>query len=455
MQNKTIIKVNTKQNSTNNIPKPVKKVNVVIKPNSSLSKKIIINSTSMKKATKNISNSNYLTNQNITKDNPQRILSMGKTPKNIKTKHFIINKDNPIFNTEKKILTRGKTSINKFPFEKKIVNQKYININNTPKNQDLINNGIVNKPIINSGINKIVKKPENKKEEKKIIYNRKILNNNISKTSKENLEEYGKKNNENNISSLTTFEKIVLLQNLLKEMTSIKERFEGNKDKMIEKLYLNCYDYFNFKVYMKEIFDYCISRKPEEHRDYQLVSNIHDYLDDDIYSCLYNFYFLIRNDNNLIFQIINLSDKFVYEELSDFIINFFYENIINSSFSQEKLLLIIYLLLEDLFSKKISNNEEIYKINIYLTYIKNSFLFYAFKALTRKIDVRNFLSSILNDIILKMESFRLPLSLDVDIVNRFLRNRSTNIHHSFIKFAKGDDVRAKIIKTKKKIKKKI
>ena len=453
MQKKTIIKVNTKQNSTNNIPKPVKKVNVVNKPNTSLPKKIIINTTSMKK-TKNISNNNYLTNPKITKDNPQRILSMGKTPKSIKTKNFIINKDKPIFNTEKKILTRGKTSINKFSFEKKMVGQKNININNTPKNQDLVNNRIVNKPIINSGINKIVKKPENKKEEKKIIYNRKILNNYISKTSKEKLEEYGKKNNENNISSLTTFEKIVLLQNLLKEMTSIKERFEGNKDKMIEKLYLNCYNYFNFKVNMKEIFDYCISRKPEEHRDYQLISNIHDYLDDDIYNCLYNFYFLIRNDNNLIFQIINLSDKFVYEELSDFIINFFYENIINSSFSQEKLLLIIYLLLEDLFSRKISNNEEIYKINIYLTYIKNSFLFYAFRALTRKIDVRNFLSSILNDIILKMESFRLPLSLDVNIVNRFLRNRSTNIHHSFIKFAKGDDVSAKIIKTKKKLKKK-
>ena len=454
MQNENIIKVNTKQNYINNIPKPVKKVKVVIKPNSSLPKRKIINTTSMKKTTTNISNNDYLTNPKISKDNPQKKLSMGETPKSIKTKNFIINKDNPIFNTEKKILTRGKTSIGKFPFEKKIMNQKYININNTPKNQDLINNGIVNKPIINSGINKIVKKHENKKEEKKIIYNKKILNNYISKTSKEKLEEYGNKNNENNISILTTFEKIVLLQNLLKEMTSIKERFEGNKEKMIEKLYLNCYNYFNFKVYMKKIFDYCLSRKPEEHRDYQLISNIHDYLDDDTYNCLYNFYFLIRNDNNLIFQIINLSDKFVYEDLSDFIINFFYENIINSSFSQEKLLLIIYLLLEDLFSKKISNNEEIYKINIYLTYIKNSFLFYAFKALTRKIDVRNFLSSILNDIILKMESFRLPLSLDVDIVNRFLRNRSTNIHHSFIKFAKGDDDNTKIIKTKKKLKKK-
>ena len=73
MQNKTIIKVNTKQNFTNNIPKPVKKVNVVIKPNTSLSKNIIINTTTMKKTAKNISNNNYLTNPNITKDNPQRI----------------------------------------------------------------------------------------------------------------------------------------------------------------------------------------------------------------------------------------------------------------------------------------------------------------------------------------------------------------------------------------------
>ena len=454
MQNKILIKVNKKQNSTSKIPKPVPKINLTIKPNMGLTKnKIKMNISSIDKTPKNISYNNYLLNKKNSEDNHQIILSKGSfgmTPQSIKTKNFITNINNTKFNTEKKALIKSKTSISKLPSLKEKKSQVNININNTPKNKELINiKGVINLPI-NLGINKIVKKPENKNGEKKIIYNKKIINNYISKTSKEKFEEYNKKYIEKKNSSLTTFEKIVLLQNLLKEMVSIKDRFEENKDKMIEKLYLNCYSYFNYKVYMKEIFDYCISRKPEEHRDYQLISNIHDYLDIDIYKSLYNFYFLIRNDNNIIIQIINLSDKFSYEELSDFIINFFYENIINSSFAQEELLLIIYLLLEELFSKTILNNEELNKNNIYSTYIKNSFLFYAFRALTRKIDIRNFLSSILNDIILKMESFRLPLTLDVNIVNRFLRNRNTNLHHSFLQFAKGENSRIKIIKKKVK-----
>ena len=198
---------------------------------------------------------------------------------------------------------------------------------------------------------------------------------------------------------------------------------------------------------MKEIFDYCISKKPEEHKDYQLISIIQDYLDYNIYKSLYDFYFLIRNDNNLMLKIINLSDKYVYEELSDFLVNFFYENVINSSFIQEELIIMIYLLLENLFLKIIPDDFNNIN-NIYITYINSHFLFYVFKCLTRKIDVRNYLYSILNDIIFRLESFRIPLSVDINIANRFLR-RENNLHHSFIKFAKGDNDNTKIIKTKK------
>ena len=493
MQNKIIIKVNKNQNSSNNIPKHVRKVNFEIKPNTAQNK-IKFNTTSMDKNPKNITYKNYLKNTNISKDNLQKKLSMDKTPKMIKIKNYLTNINNTKLNTEQKILIKRKIPISKFSLDNKInsnnnthqeidiknnINyntQKNIdiknninnnipknidiknNINNTPKNIYLKNNRkIINSPTTNEGINNTFQKTENKNENdgKKIIYNKKIVNNYISKKSKETkIDDYEKLNIDKKYLSLTTFEKIVFLQKLLKEMTSIKERFEGNKNKMIEKLYFECFNYFNYKVYMKEIFDYCISRKPEEHRDYQLISNINDYLDKDIYKYLYDFYFLIRNDNNLMIKIISLSDKYVCEELSDFVINFFYENIINSSFAQEELLLIIYLLIEELFSKKIPNNEDLNNSNIYTSYIKNSFLFYAFKALTRKIDIRNFLSSILSDIILRIESFRVPLSLDINIVNRFLRNRSTNIHHSFIKFTKGDSENMKVLNTKKKLKKK-
>ena len=472
---------------THKDPLPATKTNIMPNSNKNITK-IKINTTSMDKNpksipyknnltnTKNITNKNNLTNtknipyknnlsntknmtykNNLTNtknakenNNSQRILSIDRTPKNVKFQNIIVNttniKNNKI-NTEQKTLTKVKTSISKLPTSKDI-KTKNIEIPKIDINKK--------RRIISSNTEVELKertpKTENKKEDKdkNIIYNKKIINNFVSKKSKEKAEEIIDKKK---LFSYTTFEKIVIVQNLLKEMTSIKERFEGNKEKMIEKIYFNCYNYFNDKVYIKEIFDYCITRKPEEHRDYQLISNILDYLDNNMYKSLYDFFFLIRNNNNLMLEIITLSDKFVYEELSDFIVNFFYENIINSSFAQEEVLLMIYLLLENLFFKKMPNNEDLDNNNIYSTYINNSFLFYVFKALTRKIDIRNFLSSILNDIILRMESFRFPLSLDINIVNRFLRIRSTNIHHSFIKFAKGDSENMKIIKTKKQIKK--
>ena len=43
-----------------------------------------------------------------------------------------------------------------------------------------------------------------------------------------------------NLKKYSTIQKILLLQRLLKEMTSIKQRFKGNKNKMLQKLDKNC-----------------------------------------------------------------------------------------------------------------------------------------------------------------------------------------------------------------------
>jgi hypothetical protein len=106
----------------------------------------------------------------------------------------------------------------------------------------------------------------------------------VSKKSNEKkLIELSKQKIDRELESLPTFKKIVLLQNLLKEMRSIKDRFIVNKNNLIEKIYFSCYNYFNDKIYMKEIFDYCISRKPEEHIDCQLISDIQDYINKNLY----------------------------------------------------------------------------------------------------------------------------------------------------------------------------
>ena len=313
----------------------------------------------------------------------------------------------------------------------------------------LVNKKEEKKGIVTS-IFKSDKKYENKKNLAKSVYTRKKVKkeNNLlfKKTEEKKLELIEEISKETELEKLPTFKKIVTLQNLVKELHSMKERFKIIANKMKEKLYQNCYNYFDNKVYMKEIFDYCISLKPEEHTDYKLISDIKDYLNNDIYQSLYDFFFLIRNNNDLVLKIIELSDEYSNKELSDFFVNFFYENIINSSFIQEELMLLIYLLLDNLFLKKSIDKME--NLNIYDLYIKNSFLYHAFLSLTRKIDVRNFLCSTIKDFIIRMESFRNPLSVDISIVNRFHYKREGNMHHSFIKMVKGDNEAMKLKRTK-------
>ena len=380
---------------------------------------------------------------------------VNKTESNILTnnenRRIIIRAD---VNRINRILTEKKNE------KKNIGSSKFISdLNKSINNTKIENKNISNKKVsIITENKKTITKNNNKIQNNQTVH--KIKNvvkiyNLVSKKSKEKkLIELSKQKIDKELESLPTFKKIVLLQNLLKEMRSIKDRFIVNKNNLIEKIYFSCYNYFNDKIYMKEIFDYCISGKPEEHIDCQLISDIQDYINKNLYQSLNDFLFLIRNNNYYMLKIIKFCDKFSYEELSDFFVNFLYENVINSSFAQDELILMIYLLIEDIFLNKLPNTLDFNINNIYNIYIKNNFLFYVFQQLTRKIDVRNFLSSILNESIRRMENYRASLSLDINISNRFLTNKDINIHHSYIQFAKGDSENTKIKKTKKHFKKK-
>ena len=59
------------------------------------------------------------------------------------------------------------------------------------------------------------------------------------------------------IANLPTIQKIFIVQNLLKEMISIKNRFEDNKEKMKEKIDSNSFKYFKNLILIKEKYDYC------------------------------------------------------------------------------------------------------------------------------------------------------------------------------------------------------
>ena len=219
-----------------------------------------------------------------------------------------------------------------------------------------------------------------------------------------------------------TFNKIYLLQTLLKEMTSIKQQFEDNKMKMIEKINSNCKTYYNNIIGMKKIFDYCCYNLKETF-EYNL-SKIDLILDlNPVNKSISDFILLIRNDNSLMLKIIENCEKNDFDNMSDFLINFCYEETINSSFIQEELMIILYLLIENLIHKKfppeLSKNDEIYS-----TYLKKTFLLYAFKYLTRKADIRNYLCSILSEIILFIERQRKLLSVETGRIAIVLNDKN-------------------------------
>ena len=243
------------------------------------------------------------------------------------------------------------------------------------------------------------------------------------------LKEGSQSSNYNNyINSIPTFNKLCLAQNLLKEMYALKERFEENKEKMIGKITQNCYKFYKNKLYSKEVYDYFDSNNLEERNNYKLLTNP-KFLQENKYKSIYDFLFILRNNNLLIMKIIDKCEPEYYKDLSYFIIHFFFEDTTNCSFFQEELLLILYLLIENNIIKKLplKLNSSIIKndSDLFNKEINKSFLYYLFSALSRKQDIRNYLCSVFTYSIQKIEEYKDTLSTDPNIIVKTLKQISS------------------------------
>ena len=218
------------------------------------------------------------------------------------------------------------------------------------------------------------------------------------------------------IEKLSTFEKVLKLQNLLKEISSMKIRFEKNKNQILENINKNTFNYYESKIKMKRIYDYCQSNNLEDYISYELIPDPLSYLEEkgrDLYKDIYNYLFLIRNNNKIMIKLIDKCDKEDYENLSDYLVNFCYEDTINSSFIQEELMLLIYLILEKKIinlPNQISNNENTIPYDLFRN--KDNLMYHILRSLSRKADIRNFLYSILIDSLNNLQEIRNYLSLN-------------------------------------------
>ena len=239
-------------------------------------------------------------------------------------------------------------------------------------------------------------------------------------------------NENSDLKSMSTIQKVLILQNLLKEFTSKRQIFINEKENLLSKIDNKCYQYFKRRIKVKKAFDDILKGDSIiNNRIYILRKDKYENSNDAINKSIYNFCFLLQNDFPLMLQLIGLAKNSYYEELSDFFVHFLFVNIINSSFADEKLILLIYLLLEKLIINDLPNKIEINN-DIPMTYLQNTFLFHVFKSLTRKIDIRNFLGNILNNFIHRFENLRLTLSTKIVDVNKIVNLRNAFIYRSFI-----------------------
>ena len=225
-------------------------------------------------------------------------------------------------------------------------------------------------------------------------------------------------NKDLNLESKPTIEKALILQKLLKELSFRKKAFNDTKEKMFSEINKNCYKYFEGRINVKRTFDYILNDSTKIYNNkYVLINDSKEVLKD-LYEPLYNFYFLIQNDNSLLLKLIELSQMRYNEELSDFIVHFLYFDIINYSSNEDRLIFLIYLLLEKQVIKTLPD-----------ICSKDSFLSNIFKSLTRKIDVRKFLGSILDKNVLKIENLRTALTVDITEVNQSLNSKGNYLYH--------------------------
>ena len=178
------------------------------------------------------------------------------------------------------------------------------------------------------------------------------------------------------------------------------------------------------KVAINEAFDLAKSSTSPVPLSYKLLDDPQEVLGNRC-KVLEELLFCFRNDNKLILSLIDNcpKDKSQYESLSRFLVHNFYENILNSTFVQEEMLVLFYLLLEELIDKGnviVNKKGENH-------YLGGSFLFEMFRSLSLKEDIRAYLSVILNKVVIKLENITdSVLTVKLKEVQQYLKDKSNS-----------------------------
>ena len=238
-----------------------------------------------------------------------------------------------------------------------------------------------------------------------------MYNNNYNYNSYSNPNNYNKPNRQPQKNEL--FQKIVDLQNALHEEEAMRNLFFDDRDAINKKLESNLIDYYNMKLSIQELYDNIQNSDNQNKIEYVLMekpqTEIAQY-----YDHLSNLFFFIHDSNEMTLKLIEKFPPSLYPQLANYFCDYYYVNIFSSSYMNEGLLTLIYLLLEKEIDKL--NFEKIDEIpNDFLG--PTSFVSHILRNLSRKPEIRDFLSDIL----------RRTLAL----TSGFLTNRKDNMFLGF------------------------
>ena len=192
----------------------------------------------------------------------------------------------------------------------------------------------------------------------------------------------------------SSFNKLKKLQLALKEEVALNDIYFENRDNLLKKIDINCFEYFQKRMSIQEIYDHFSTSLIEYSNNKQKIKYIvSDKPQNELTQCfdiVYKVMFYFRESNELLLKLIEYCPKENFEQLANFLCNYFYVNIFSSSLLNENLLTLIYILLE----KEV---DKIHNITSFVPFLdpSQSFIARLLRCLSRKDEVKVYLEKIL------------------------------------------------------------
>ena len=233
----------------------------------------------------------------------------------------------------------------------------------------------------------------------------------------------------------SSFNKLKKLQLALKEEVALNDIYFENRDNLLKKIEKNCIEYFQKRMSIQEIYDYVAKSLTDYSNNKKRIKYIvSEKPQSELNQCfdpLYKLMFYFRESNELLLKLIEHCPKENYEQLANFLCNYFFVNIFSSSFLNENLLTLIYLLLE----KEVDNIHSITSFVPFLDPAQN-FTARLLRCLSRKDEVKVYLEKILKKLLirtsgmLRSQSNNLFIGLDINRITSILKNGKYNFERT-------------------------